>query len=295
MGAGKHLMISATGFPGTNKTWRFLQSAFREPLEALAKLSGEKTILTGLVQSSVGGATVVSDGFISFAGEILPFVGGAIDDSVTLIENIESVNYDVDIDNDGVQDSLPGYKTRYLKFGSDGIESFPFSDLARLKTIKELSEFSLPEGIVIDVDYLAFTQSMLDHLNSIEEGAEKNVNANWNETQPSSDKFIENKPFTKIQFAHGKLTTSNRQVGQWINDFTKNYAYIYPPSGFAITDLASFVPSIGQIYFNGNVGSDDTLFCNWKNDVANNRIVVICNNSENRQNSVINYLAIWKK
>ena len=69
MGLGNKLIISATGFPGTNKTWRFVQDAFREPLGALAKLAGDKTILTGVVNT----AGVVSDGFIVYDGEIIPF------------------------------------------------------------------------------------------------------------------------------------------------------------------------------------------------------------------------------
>ena len=46
MGLGNKLIVSATGFPGTNKTLRFIQDAFKEPLGALAQLAGEKTIIT---------------------------------------------------------------------------------------------------------------------------------------------------------------------------------------------------------------------------------------------------------
>ena len=46
MGLGNKLIVSATGFPGTNKTLRFIQDAFREPLGALAQMAGEKTIIT---------------------------------------------------------------------------------------------------------------------------------------------------------------------------------------------------------------------------------------------------------
>lgn len=50
-----------------------------------------------------------------------------------------------------------------------------------------------------------FSDSDKAKLDGIEKGAEKNVNADWNETNPISKKFIENKPdfssnFPKIQF-----------------------------------------------------------------------------------------------
>lgn len=56
------------------------------------------------------------------------------------------------------------------------------------------SPFNLPEGIVIDPNYLAFTQELLEKLNGIEDNAEKNVQADWNTTNPSLDSFIKNKP-----------------------------------------------------------------------------------------------------
>ena len=299
MGTGKHLVISQTGFPGTNKTWRFIQSAWREPLEALAKLSGNKTILTGLTTTVVGGVTNVSNGFISYNGEILPFEGGVLNANVTLVEDIENVTYDVDVDNDGELDILPAYKTRYLKFGTDGIESFSFSDLTILKSIKELSEFELPEGIVIDPEYVHtdnnFTTILLEKLNGIQSGAEVNVQADWNMESPASDAFVKNKPFKSIVFAYGSQTVLNSAGGDYSNDYTKNYIYVYPPTGYTIANLAGFMPSIGRIQFSGDVNSDDRLWCRYQVQTANSRIVAICSNSETSAPSIINYIAIWKK
>ena len=146
MGLGNKLIVSATGFPGTNKTLRFIQDAFREPLGALAKLAGDKTIVTGVVNT----AGVVSNGFISYNGEIIPFVGGSYANTVTIIEAFENVNYNTDANDDTVLDSLPAYRTIYAMCGTGGIDIFNFSELAPLKTIKELSNFSLPAGIVIE-------------------------------------------------------------------------------------------------------------------------------------------------
>ena len=97
MGLGNKLIVSATGFPGTNKTLRFIQDAFKEPLGALAQLAGNKTIITGVVVDNTNPANVVvSNGFISYNGEIIPFVGGSYANTVTIIEAFENVNYNTD-------------------------------------------------------------------------------------------------------------------------------------------------------------------------------------------------------
>lgn len=295
MGLGNKLIVSATGFPGTNKTLRFIQDAFREPLGALAKLAGDKTIITGVVNT----AGVVSNGFITYNGEIIPFQGGNYAATVTIIEAFENVNYNTDANDDTVLDSLPAYRTIYAMCGTGGIDIFNFSELAPLKTIKELSQFSLPAGIVIDANYVHtdynFTLALLNHLNSIESGAEVNVQADWNMTSPTSDAFIKNKPFNDLAFTHGSTITYNRAVGQYMFNFTVNYAYIYPPTGYNIYHLVGFVPSVGEINFSGDVNGDDSFWCNYQVQYTNGRIAVACNNSENRSRSIINYLAIWKK
>ena len=296
MGLGNKLIVSATGFPGTNKTLRFIQDAFREPLGALAQLAGNKTIITGVVVTGSDPATmVVSNGFISYNGEIIPFVGGNYADTVTIIEQFENVNYNTDANDDGVLDSLPAYRTIYAKCGTGGIDLFYFGELQRLKTIQELSNFELPAGVVIDPNYLAFTVSMLNHLNSIEAGAEVNVQADWNMTAPSSDAYIKNKPFQEIMFTHGALYINNLAGGWRMWQFQYNNAYVYPPSGYTINNLVGFIPSMAEIHFAGDVNQDDKMWCNWQAQYANNRVAVTCNNSEFNQQPMINYLAIWKK
>lgn len=140
MGLGNKLIVSATGFPGTNKTLRFIQDAFREPLGALAKLAGDKTIITGVVNT----AGVVSDGFIVYQNEIIPFVGGAFANTVTIFEQFENVNYNTDANDDTVLDSLPAYRTIYAKCGTGGIDIFNFSELFKLQQLKDLK----PIGII---------------------------------------------------------------------------------------------------------------------------------------------------
>lgn len=296
MGLGNKLIVSATGFPGTNKTLRFIQDAFREPLGALAQLAGNKTIITGVVVTGSDPATmVVSNGFISYNGEIIPFVGGNYADTVTIIEQFENVNYNTDANDDSVLDSLPAYRTIYAKCGTGGIDLFYFGELQRLKTIQELSNFELPAGVVIDPNYLAFTVSMLNHLNSIEFGAEVNVQADWLVTSPGSDAFIKNKPFSEIKCTHGSLVTVPSSNGYYQFNFTRNWVDIYPPAGYNIYHLKGFIPSVGEINFSGDVNGDDTFWCNYQVDYTAGKVRVVCNNSESRNRSIINYLAIWIK
>lgn len=182
MGTGKRLIVSGTGFPGTTETWRFIQHAWSEPLNALAQLAGNKVIVSGMV--TTGNTTTA--GFICFEGSIYPFEGGINQNTVTLIKEVVSSTYDVDLDNDGQQDVLPQYETKYFRFGTGGEITFPFSQLKRLKTIKELSEFTLPDGVVVDPNYIPLTQTLIDSL--------RNVQADWNMTTAANDSYIKNKP-----------------------------------------------------------------------------------------------------
>ena len=243
MGLGNKLIVSATGFPGTNKTLRFIQDAFREPLGALAQLAGNKTIITGVVVDNTNPANVVvSNGFISYNGEIIPFVGGSYANTVTIIEAFENVNYNTDANDDTVLDSLPAYRTIYAKCGTGGIDIFNFSELAPLKTIKELSSFTLPAGIVIDPNYLAFTVSMLNHLNSIEFGAEVNVQSDWNVVNPSSDAFIKNKPTNLLSILHKGVA----YLGDFPNAPTATVNIYFPNVGttnyMVLGTMHSFLP-----------------------------------------------------
>lgn len=300
MGLGNKLIVSATGFPGTNKTLRFLQDGFREPLGALAQLAGNKTIVSGVVVDNTNPPNVVvSNGFIVYDNEIIPFVGGSFANTVTIVEAIEHVNYNTDVNDDTVLDSLPAYRTIYAKCGTGGIEIFNFSELKSLKTIKELSNYQLPSGVVIDPNYLAFTQSMLNHLNSIDPGAEVNVQADWNEATPTSDAFIKNKPFESMLVTSGVAATFFNATPNTMQHYQFNFNYNYYnvpiPAGYALGDLAGFIPSINRVHFSGEVDDNDVLWCNYMVDYANNRLRVICNNSEASAGSVVNYLAIWIK
>lgn len=192
--ATEQLVIASTGYPGTNDTLRALNTAILENAAAFAMLAGGTCIISGLDP----GDDYYSDGWVTFNGEILPFQGGVPCESVTIIEENFAAEYDADTNNDGINDILPVSKTRIMKFGTDGEVTLPFTDLVRLKSFLELSQFSLPEHIVLDDAYVHtdnnFTNALLNKLNGIAVGAEVNVQADWNAINPLDDAFIKNKP-----------------------------------------------------------------------------------------------------
>lgn len=70
-------------------------------------------------------------------------------------------------------------------------------------------------------------------------------------------------------------------------------ADVYPPSGFSMSNLAGFIPSIRRIDYAGEVDGNDTTECyaNYYSD----RVQIVAYNSEQRAASWANYVAIWKR
>ena len=99
-----------------------------------------------------------------------------------------------------------------------------------------------------------------------------------------------------IKVTHGSVIGNAWTGGGYYQfNFTRNYAYVYPPAGYSIYNLKGVIPSIGEVNYNGNVNNDDTIWCNYQVDYTNSRIIIIANNSEARARPIINYLAIWIK
>lgn len=99
-----------------------------------------------------------------------------------------------------------------------------------------------------------------------------------------------------LKFTYGFVQTQNRysKVG-WAgyNDWTRNYADVFPPTGFTMSHFQGLVASVGIIYFKGDVNSDDNTYIRWRRQ--SDRVRIIGNNSENRAASYINYMAVWRK
>lgn len=107
------------GFPLEQDTLDFMQLSYGGPLGAIARLCGDKTILTGVVVT--GGA--VSSGWIAVNGELILFQGGALGASVVISSTPTSVTFD-----DG--NIREAYFIKTATCGAVG--DFPFSDLSRV-------------------------------------------------------------------------------------------------------------------------------------------------------------------
>ena len=115
-------LSNLNGFPFGQKMAKFMQDASGDMFTALAKLIGDKVILSGV--QVIGGN--VTSGWISYNGEIIKFIGGAAGPDVVIVETTDDALF---------QDAVtrPVYKTRTATIGSPG--EFAFADLKRLDTL----------------------------------------------------------------------------------------------------------------------------------------------------------------
>lgn len=112
------------GFPTTQDTLSFMQDSYRDAFKSIAKLCGDKSIIDGVVVN----AGVVSNGWISYGGELIPFVGGLFSSGVVIQETATKAMYQDLIERDA-------YFTKVAFCGSPA--TFQFSDLKKLNTLQE--------------------------------------------------------------------------------------------------------------------------------------------------------------
>jgi hypothetical protein len=77
----------------------------------------------------------------------------------------------------------------------------------------------------------------------------------------------------------------------WTND--SNYTDVFPPAGYTMANLQSYIASIGGIHFNGSVDNNDSIRC-----IASplgDRIRIYVQGTEQRDLPSANFLAIWRR
>ena len=74
---------------------------------------------------------------------------------------------------------------------------------------------------------------------------------------------------------------------------TGTTTYVYPPSGYTMSHIVAFIPSIRVIHYNGDVDNNDSMYCYYGYEAS--RISITCYNSEQRANPQANWLAVWRK
>lgn len=285
----KKLIISATGYPGTTKSWTFTQEVVKEDMLAIAKSIGDAVIISGV---EIDGS-IVSAGEIIYNGEFFVFEGGTYNATVSIIETVENVPYNTDINDDSVLDSLPAYTTRIAKCGTglpNTATTFAFEDLVRIKTLKELSLLEPATQTEVNANesskYVTGNTLNGRTATASRRGVSKlatssAIIAGTNATDTVTPKALRDAGIKPFVVTSGAILCSG------------SIGYVYPPSGYTMSDLKGFVKSINAIYFAGNVDGDDTLRCYHQEEST--RVKVICYNSEQRAEPIFNYLAVWHK
>jgi hypothetical protein len=115
------------GFPFEQDTLKFMQDNVAGAFSGIAKLCGSKTILSGVVLA--GGN--VSDGWISYNGELIQFVGGVAGAQVVITE---SPAVDQALFEDASLKDV--YFAKTATCGAVG--DFPFSDLVPLLSLQNM-------------------------------------------------------------------------------------------------------------------------------------------------------------
>lgn len=175
----------SVGFPLETDTLDALQTAFML-FNAFGAIVGNFTIISGC---KVEGSTV-TDGTVYINGELLEFRGGVIQDNVRIIEEVKSLEFEDTNSHDVVY-------TRYVKFGTATVNTFPWSDFKRGLETKLLPDLLANKVNVSDLTPITnLITTITTKLNTVEEGAKKNVQPNWNQTDNTKDDFIKNKPVT---------------------------------------------------------------------------------------------------
>ena len=125
------------GFPLTQDTFDYLQSAFRLVFTGIARSFGDKVILWGCEQNASGS---VSSGWVIVNGEVLYTPGGSastvyISQEATPVRFADNTLKDV-------------YWKRVLRFGM-GSPQYNWLEFRRLKTVAELTNTVFPAGGIV--------------------------------------------------------------------------------------------------------------------------------------------------
>ena len=170
------------GFPLTTNILGKLQTAFTL-FNALGNIAGDMTIISGC---EVVGSTV-ANGVVYWNGEVLEFKGGTAQSKVILREEIENLVF-------GNQNSYPSIKNRYVAFGT-GTGAVNWSDFKRGFATKDILASLLGKADQASFDALSSAFTLVyEKMLTIDVGAEKNVQHDWNQTDDTKDDYIKNKP-----------------------------------------------------------------------------------------------------
>lgn len=157
--------------------------------------------------SGGGGGDYVAGEGINITGDVISVDQSVIQHKLTTGPNIDIINNVISTEktvvaagqNVSVTSSLDNVtRTRTYTVSASGAAAQVQSNWAQTDTSSVDYIQNKPQNLVQDADYVHtdnnFTDADKSKLDGIESGAEVNVQANWNETNTSSDAYIQNKP-----------------------------------------------------------------------------------------------------
>lgn len=126
----KHIAeLAVGGFITDNFHHHWVRDMIKQRDTAILAIAGDKAIINGVEIS--GDPEVASDGFVTYNGKIYSFVGGVKQATVTVKRNATDRP-----NSSGIQSAA--YYEDTMQFGNDGLETFNFSELKRVKNLQEI-------------------------------------------------------------------------------------------------------------------------------------------------------------
>lgn len=243
------------GFPFETDILNWMQEAY-SLFNLLGDVIGNYAIVSGCV---VTGSTV-SDGVVYADGELYKFVGGNIQANVRILETKTQKTFE----NGDVKDV---HFERYVTFAS-GTGAIPWANFVRPSTLLSLS---------------SRLQTAEAKLATIEEGAEVNVQPDFNVTDNSLDSFIKNKP-AAYYLMKGSYNLSNPAPGSETNDsFTINFPSVGTSNYLVVGSLVSL-----SVDYN----DDNDVIWSIKNKTSTSFDLLTKEVEDNFQNLQFNYALI---
>lgn len=253
------------GFPLKTERLQELQTAFMA-FNAFGQLAGNLTIISGC--ETVG--TKVKNGFVFIDGELLEFheaLGVDEGSQVVIIED----KIDRAFENGTVKTV---HVLRYATIGSAEI-SWPWNSFKRPFPTKDIEAFR--SGFASRLNVIE------TKLATIENGAQKNVQSDFDVVDSESSAFIKNKPaYLKI------LTKGSKNIG---NVTTNSYSVV-----IAIEDIGTAnYQVVGSIRSNStNFHLDNNVFHNTREHTATSFRLCLREMSNDDQNISFDYTIIQK-
>jgi hypothetical protein len=215
------------GFPLTTNVLNKLQTAFTL-FNALGNIVGNLTIISGC---EVAGNNV-ANGAVFINGEVLEFRGGLAQSKVIIKEDTENLAF-----QNG--NSYPVIKTRYVTFGT-GVGAINWSDFKRGFQTKDLFDAFAKKADGSIVTAIADAVALIiTKLNTIETGAEKNVQANLNQTDNTKADFVKGKTSIGNPFLLKGVLTIGDVSGNGGSIHTANFPSVGTSNYLVVGSLVS--------------------------------------------------------